>query len=244
MEHFRSPYGHDDLVNGRVVENRRFIDDVLRRARSHRLFSHPFLVVPHAPSRDLACFVLTSFYKVVAPFTGLLCALGGRAPDLRSRFALMDNLYEEMGRGDLDGAHPSLYLRTLASIGVTADGAERMPTLRSIRKINDHLLEVVARRPFSVGCAVLASAESTIPPTFPVLATLTQAFPDADLTFFERHGARDQGHAGDASLLFAVTTDRSDFTTVETAVELDLDYRSDLLDEWMAATTATPTAQV
>src|SRR4051812_4775363 len=243
MEHFRNPFGPEDFVNARVMENRRFVDAVIRRARSHRLFSHPFLSAlgGAAPSRDVSWFILTSFYKIVEPFTGLLCALAGRAPDLRSRFALMDNVYEEMGRGDFDQAHARLYVKLLASIGVGVEETERTPALRCIQKINDHLVEVLERRPFSVGCAVLAAAESTIPPTFPVLAAIARcAFPGTDLTFFERHGLRDAGHAGDASMLFAVSGDRRHFATVETAVKLDLDHRSELLDEWMTAIAATP----
>ncbi len=238
MEHFNSPFEFSDFVGARAIENQKFFDDVLARAKDHRFFSHPFISAfdEVVPTRDLASFILTSFYKIVAPFTGLLCSLGGQAPNLRSRFALMDNLYEEMGCGDLNAAHPSLYLKMLESIDVTENAAEAMPTLPSIRRINDHLRDVVEHRHFSVACAVLASAESTIPPTFPILAAMARnAFRDIDLSFFDRHGPRDEGHAGDASMLFAVSGDRSHFATVEADVKLDLDYRSDLFDEWMLA---------
>jgi hypothetical protein len=57
----------------------------------------------------------------------------------------------------------------------------------------------------SVACAVLASAESTIPASFPILAAMARrAFPDIDMTFFDRHGPRDEGHPDDVSMLFAV----------------------------------------
>jgi pyrroloquinoline quinone (PQQ) biosynthesis protein C len=236
VEHFRSPFGPGDLASARAVNNRKFVDDLIHRARRHRFFAHPFLSAFNriTPPRDLVSFVLTSFQQIVAPFTGLLCALASRAPDLRTRFALMDNLYEEMGRGHLDQAHPSLYARMLASIGVPADAASRMPELRATRQINEHLEEVVAHRPFSVACAVLASAESTIPASFPVLGNMARgAFPAADLTFFSRHGARDEGHASDAATLFAVTGDEAHFASAETAVNVDLEHRRELLDEWM-----------
>jgi pyrroloquinoline quinone (PQQ) biosynthesis protein C len=229
-----------------VVDNQRFFDETLERAKQHRFYSHPFLTAFDAmtPSRDVVSFMLTSFYKVVSPFTGLLCTLGGRAPDLRSRFALMDNIFEEMGRGDLSAAHPSLYLKMLSSIGVPPDVAEGMRTLTAIGKINSHLTEVVESRSFSVACAVLASAEAAIPPLFPVLATITRrAFPEVDMAFFDRHGGRDEGHANDAAMLFAVTADGSDLDLVDVAVRLDLDYRAELLDEWMSAATKEISAQ-
>lgn len=240
MEHFKSPFGPVDLASARAVENVKFFDDMLQRAKSHRFFSHSFMASfdDMRPSRDLVSFVLTSFYKIVCPFTGLLCSLGGRSPDLRSRFALMDNIYEEMGCGDLSSAHPSLYLAMLSSIGVTAEDAERARTLPAIRRINEHLREVVERRTFSVACALLASAESTIPPSFPILAAIARrSFPHVDMTFFDRHGPRDEGHSDDASMLFAVNAHSSDYATVEAEVELDLDLRADLFDEWMSAMT-------
>jgi pyrroloquinoline quinone (PQQ) biosynthesis protein C len=191
------------------------------------------------PSREVVLFILASFYKIVDPFTALLCALGGQAPDLRSRFTLMDNIYEEMGCGDLSAAHPSLYLQMLASIGVTRMAADALPELPSVRRINDHLRDVVGRRPFPVATAVLASAESTIPPSFPVLADIARRrFSHVDMAFFERHGVRDDGHSDDASILFVVNADASQFSVVEADVRLDLDYRCELLDEWMSVISA------
>jgi pyrroloquinoline quinone (PQQ) biosynthesis protein C len=240
VEHFKSPFGPGDFVTERTIENQKFFDEMLFRSKGHRFYSHPFISTLNEmrPSRDAVSFMLTSFYKVVSPFTGLLCSLGGRAPNLRSRFALMDNIYEEMGCGDLSSAHPNLYLKMLSSIGVTPNAAESAPTLATIRRINDHLREVVERRNFSVACAVLASAEAAIPPSFPVIARLAQqAFPDIDMTFFDRHGPRDDEHADDAAMLFAVTASSVDFQAVDDEVKLDLDFRAELFDDWMLAIT-------
>ncbi len=238
MEHFKSPFGARDFSSVRAVDNQRFFEEMLERAKQHRFFSHPFMGLFGAPgpSREVTAFILTSFYKIVSPFTGLLCALGGRAPDLKSRFALMDNIYEEMGCGNLDAAHPSLYLKMLASIGITPSDAESARTLSSIRRINEHLHDVVHRRSFAVACALLASAEATIPPSFPVLAEMARrAFPEIDMTFFDRHGPRDDGHSDDAGMLFALSADSSEFEDVTAEVEMDLDLRAELFDEWMLA---------
>lgn len=241
MEHFKNPFGSGDFSAINALESQRFFEDVLTRAKKHAFFSHPFMTTCDklVVSRDIAAIVLTSFYKIVSPFTGLLCSLGGRSPNLKMRFALMDNIYEEMGRGDLASAHPSLYLRMLESIGVTADIAESGLTLPSIRRINDHLEDVVLHKPFAVACAVLASAEATIPPSFPVLAKMAQTtFPEIDMGFFDRHGPRDDGHSDDAATLFALSAQHIDFAEVEEDVKRDLDYRVELFDEWLWAITA------
>jgi pyrroloquinoline quinone (PQQ) biosynthesis protein C len=236
MEHFTTPFESSELSSERVRENRRFFVDLLRRARSHPFFTHPFLgTFERSASRPLAAFVLTTFYRIVSPFTGLLCSLAGRAPDLKTRFALMDNIFEEMGCGDWTAAHPSLYLRMLASIGVSADVAEATPALPIIDAINDHLRRVVEQRQFAVACAVLASAEATIPPSFPVFASgARNAFGAVDMTFFDRHGPRDAGHSDDAALLFAVTAVSAQFSVVDAEVMLDLDYRRELFDVWQS----------
>jgi pyrroloquinoline quinone (PQQ) biosynthesis protein C len=238
MEHFRNPFAPRDTVRGQVSTNREFFDALLERAKHHRFFSHPILSTlgdtPQPP--EIASFILTSMYKVVAPFTGALSTLGGRAPDLRSRFALMDNLYEEMGRGEIEAAHPMLYLQMLASIGINERAVDRQSTLPSIQRINEHLLAVVEEQPFPVACAVLAAAEAAIPPLFPVLAAMARtAFDEIDMSFFERHGGRDVGHCEDASMLFAVSADASHFAMAERAFMLDLDHRAEMLDEWMSA---------
>ena len=205
-----SPFGPGEFMSARALVNREFLDDVLARARRHHFFSHAFLSgsleLHDAP--EVVSALLTSFYKIVIPFTGLLCTLAGRAPDLRSRFALMANIHEEMGCGDLSAAHPSLYVKMLESIGVSEEEAEAAPRLRAVRRINEHLSQVVEQRPFPIACAVLASAEATIPPSFPVLARLAQgAFRAVDTTFFDRHGVRDERHSDDAALLFALGAD-------------------------------------
>ncbi len=238
MEHFDNPYRPGDFTTSLSIENRNFFDDMLRRSREHRYYRHSFLTVPteRTPSREAVAFVLTSIYKIVSPFTGLLCSLGGRAPDLRSRFALMDNIYEEMGRGDLAAAHPNLYLKMLASIGVSRAQAEAERTLPIVRRMNEHLREVVDHRNFAVACAVLASVEAVIPPLFPILERLAvRACPEIDRTFFDRHGVRDEGHSDDASMLFAVTAETADYAVVDAEVTLDLEHRSELLDVWTAA---------
>jgi pyrroloquinoline quinone (PQQ) biosynthesis protein C len=237
VEHFKNPFSAIELTTSRAIENQRFFDEMLARARRHAFYSHPFMSAIHRePSPTVASFILGSYFKIVSPFTSHLCSLSARAPHLRCRYALIDNIYEEMGCGDLDAAHPSLYSKMLASIGITLEAAENAPTLRSMVRTNDHLRDVIWQNPFAVGCALLASVEATITPSFPVMALFgRKAFPMMDMDFFDRHGPRDEEHCNDASMLFAVTADSSVFGAVEAAVKLDLDYRTETFDDWMQA---------
>jgi pyrroloquinoline quinone (PQQ) biosynthesis protein C len=240
MEHFRSPFGRRETTSSKAAANREFFDSLFDDAKNHRFFAHSiFSTLNAAPQPpQVVSFILTSMYKVVAPFTGHLSTLGGRAPDLRTRFALMDNLYEEMGRGEIDAAHPMLFLKMLASIGIDERTVDGQPALPSIQRISEHLQAVVEEQPFPVACAALAAAEAAIPPLFPVIATAAKTtFGAIDMAFFDRHGGRDVGHSEDAAMLFAVTADPSHFAAAKRAFTLDLDYRTDMLDDWMSAIT-------
>lgn len=239
MEHFTNPFHASDLRGDTAAENHAFFAGLLERTRAHAFFAHPLLsFVPDASpaARDFVTFMLTSFYHVVEPFTGLLCSLAARAPALRSRFVLMDNVFEELGCGDIGAAHPNLYLSMLASVSVSEQRAGSAQVLPAIGRIRAHLAHVVEHCPFAVACAVLASAESTIPASFPMLARAAQqAFPGVDMRFFDRHGERDDGHASDAATLFAVHALPSQWLSTEQEVIRDLDHRVELLDAWMAA---------
>jgi pyrroloquinoline quinone (PQQ) biosynthesis protein C len=236
MEHFHNPFDACELAGEKVRKNRDFLEEVLSYSKAHRFYSHPFLLGGERAElpRDVAISVLTSFYQLVRPFTGFLCCLAGRAPSLRTRMVIMDNIYEEMGCGELGAAHPALYLRMLGSLGVSEQAAERMPTVPAIERINRHLRCVVEQGPFCIACAVLATAELVIPPVFRALADIAQtAFEGVDMAFFDRHGIRDEGHAGDALLLFAVSAEETHFAAARSDVMLDLDYRCELNDAWL-----------
>lgn len=237
MEHFKDPFSATDLTTPRALENQRFFEGMLGRARRHPFYSHPFMGASLGDSSPrIASFILGSYFKIVSPFTAHLCALSARAPTLRARYALTDNIYEELGCGDIDEAHPNLYVKMLASMGVSLEAAEEAPTLLSMQRTNEHLRRTIGEHPFAVGCALLASVEATIAPSFPVMALVgREAFPEMNMDFFDRHGPRDDEHCSDAATLFAVTAESSDFAAVEVAVRQDLDHRTETFDDWARA---------
>jgi hypothetical protein len=54
--------------------------------------------------------------------------------------------------------------------------------------------------------------------------------------FFARHGARDEGHAHDACLLFALNASAAHIALAEAEIAVDLSLRRELFDAWLAAT--------
>ena len=237
MENIQFPYSDSEINTPIVRQNVRFLESLGDSVKDHSVFDHAFLrdLGKGMYSKEDLVFVLAQIAKMVKPFTGALSALIGRAPDIKSRFVLFDNLYEEMGRGLLHQSHPVLYLKMLDSMGMSEDEVEQLPTITAIRLLNDALFDAILRKPFHVGCAWLGyGGELTIPNNFPYLMdAIKRTFKPGEINteFWDRHGDRDQGHSDDATLLLALHISPENYQEIETEVRNSLTLRKLVWDE-------------
>ncbi len=237
MENINSPYSERELQSPVVQDNLRFLKSIETRVKNHGVFDHRFLkkLSESQYSSEAVLFTLVQIAKMVKPFTGALATLMGQAPDIESRFVLFDNMYEEIGRGDVKQSHPKLYQKMLSSLGIPPTLVDLQETVTSIRILNDALYDAVSRKSFAVGCAWLGyGGELTIPNNFPYLIKATKtAFPDGtvNMEFWGRHGARDQGHSDDATMLLALNMTSEDYAEIEKAVLESLTIRKMIWDE-------------
>jgi len=197
----------NELSHPEFLFNRQFLRDLEAQARRLPVFDHPFLArLAHGGcSVPGARFALIQFAKHVRIFTSCLAHLLGKAPDIRDRIVLFDNLREELGGGTLGDAHYMLYMRMLDSIGISADEVARTRALTTVELLNDGL-HCAIDRSFQAGLSWLGiGGELTIPNNFPYLAQgIRRLFPAADMHFFERHGTPDEAHNDDSNLLLAL----------------------------------------
>jgi len=231
MEYCEIPYRKEELESSKYKENYDFLQVIEKEVLNHELFDHPFLkkLASGAYSQEGVRFVLTQFGKIVIPFTAAICKLMGNSPDLKSRFMLMDNLYEELGNMKFNQCHPSLYSEMLNSIGVDQKIFEEMETIPSIRILNNTILDAVENKSFAIGCAWLGyGGELTIPNNFPYLVKgIEQAsFEDIDMTYWDRHGDRDQEHSDDATVVLCMNTTPKEHQKIKEAVIDSLTLRS------------------
>ncbi len=237
MENMTLPYSPSELASPRVEANLAFLRELEGRAQQHDVFDHPLLVglAEGRYSPAFVTFFLSQFAKHIRVFTAALAALLGNSPDIKSRFVLFDNLFEEMGRGDYRQCHYMLYLRMLESLGVREADLARLPPLYAVELLNDELFQAVTRKPFVVGLTWLGlGGELTIPNNFPYMAeAIRQAFPNTrvDWQFFERHGGRDQMHSDDANMVLAMYLQESDWRTIEMEAMKSLTARKAVWDE-------------
>jgi len=231
MEYCKIPYTKRELESHAYKQNHDFLQELEKEILNHDLFNHSFLIKLSggAYTQEGVRFVLTQFGKIVIPFTSAICKLMGNSPDLKSRFMLMDNLYEELGNMKYTECHPSLYSQMLQSIDINQDIFENIETISSIRILNNTILNVVENKSFAIGCAWLGyGGELTIPNNFPYLVKgIEQAsFGNIDMTYWNRHGERDQEHSDDATIVLCMNTNPSEYQMIKEAIIDSLTLRS------------------
>lgn len=237
MENIESPYTEQDLRSSAYVRNMDFLKGLEQQAKKHPAFDHPFLKKFSAGDygKEGVAFTFVQIAKMVKPFTAAISALMGRAVDMKTRYVLFDNLYEEMGRREFERSHPMLYMKMLESMGISEQQVESAKTITAVRLLNDAIFFAILNKPFGVGCAWLGyGGELTIPNNFPYLvAGLRTAYCDeaVDMGFWERHGDRDQGHSDDATTLLAMNITEQDYDVIEEEVYNSLALRKLIWDE-------------
>lgn len=237
MENMVSPYTEAELNASQVQRNLAFLHELEQRAKKHGVFDHPLLLsmANGQCTPEFVKYFHAQFSKHIRVFTAALAALLGDTPDIRSRFVLFDNLYEEMGRGNYEQCHFRLYLSMLDSLGVSESDLDALPPLYSIELLNDELFQAVSRKSFVTGLAWPGlNGELTIPNNFPYMVSSIQtAYPgkDIDWRFFDRHGGRDQMHSDDANLVLALYLKEEEWSMLEIEVMKSLSARKAVWDE-------------
>ena len=236
MEYLATPYSDAELNSLSYKNNHIFLEKLEEEILGHEVFNHPFLKKFSTGSynEDGVVFVLKQFGKIVMPFTSAICKLMGNAPDIKSRFMLMDNLYEEMGGDNLTQCHPMLYLKMLDSIGIPQSNLDETPTISSIRILNNTIDDAVGNKSFSIGCAWLGyGGELTIPNNFPYLVKgVKNTFGSSiDMDFWGRHGERDQEHSDDATTVLCINTEHTQHNEIREAVRDSLNIRASIWSE-------------
>jgi len=152
-------------------------------------------------------------------FTRYLCALMGNVSDDRDRLALTQNLFEEMGLGDMGNVpHSRLYRQMLADMGVRQ---EDQPIFPETQALIDTMLECCRDRRFMVGLGALClGAEAIVPLLYSAVVRGLERSgePLERMTFFTIHIAGDDEHALTMRRIIQRELER------DPASRVDLDY--------------------
>jgi pyrroloquinoline-quinone synthase len=123
--------------------------------------AHPYLTALAEGSLSRDDFIETQiqFFFAVAFFPRPMASLAGRLPRPAMRSALLDNLRDEHGDGNLDMSHERTFLRHLSGFGVTPAEVERRALWPEVRIFNTALAGLCALDDWRTGVAALGMIE-------------------------------------------------------------------------------------
>jgi len=179
------------------------------------VLEHPYLLrlgAGQVRGEELRRF-LTEYNAYCAAFPRLLAAVAANVPDDETRFALVSNLWEEHGEGDLKRSHRALFGKLLGATGL-ADSSQAPVVLPSTQQYVDRLMELCMHEHFLTGLGAIGPGTEAFTATEYALILdgmrLTGEFEAEDLEFFAVHLEMDGDHYREALEAFEEWVDEED----------------------------------
>ncbi|MFQ4145295.1 iron-containing redox enzyme family protein [Chlorogloeopsis sp. ULAP02] len=174
---------------------------------NHPLWNHEFLSRCRARQLSLqeVQVLAVQMYKFSKEFNRILASILSCCKDESAQLVILENLFDEMGQGDLNQSHPELFRRFTRALGIDDEIlAIQTPTLETQALVNTYL-QIPHQYGFlgAVGAVCYASEG--------IVSTLyTQLYqgiigaaplPQESLIFFEVHIDVDDSHAAKLAAL-------------------------------------------
>jgi pyrroloquinoline-quinone synthase len=178
-----------------------FMQSFRQLTEMHPLWTHPFLMRCRASELSLAevQVLAVQMYKFSKQFNRILASILATCPDDQAQLVILDNLFDEMGQGDLSQAHPELFRRFTRAIGIEDDELNDIPAEPETQAMIDTYLSLANQYGYLSGLGAVCFASEGI-----VHSLYTQLYhgiqgaaplPSDALIFFEVHIDVDDGHA-------------------------------------------------
>ena len=144
-----------------LAENSLSLDEaVLSVGEVYAFGAHPYLLWMQAPGTSRAAFRRSQlpFRFAVEAFSQALAAVLARMPVLEQRLALVDNIWEEHGRGSSLRSHKSTFQHYLQALGATATELQS-PCSLPVLAFNQSILNYCLTQAGEAGAALLGTIE-------------------------------------------------------------------------------------
>jgi pyrroloquinoline-quinone synthase len=176
-------------------------------------------------------------YHVVEHFPRFLAAILTNIPDYRLRLPLVENLFEEHGRMNVNLVHLETYRQFLHGIGVTeaelAGSRPIVPVLAYNRAVTDLCLHY----PYPEGLAALGVIEEIVARVSPIVGAYAKAqyaSEQQQLAHFTDHETLDVTHANEIYELAAQLYEGENRPLIERGLELGMYYHTRLYTDILA----------
>ncbi|MBA3922865.1 MAG: iron-containing redox enzyme family protein [Nostocaceae cyanobacterium] len=203
----------------------------------HPLWNHNFLKKCKAGQLTFpeVQILAVQMYKFSKEFNRILAGILSRCPDENAQLVILENLFDEMGQGDPQVAHPELFRRFTRALEIDDTTLAALPTEPETQGLIETYLTLPHRYSYLAALGAVCFASEGI-----VGSLYTQLYqgiigaaplPLASLTFFEVHINVDDSHA--AKLLALIEpriTTRESALILHRAVVEALDARVRFFD--------------
>ncbi|OYD98940.1 TenA/THI-4 protein [Nostoc sp. 'Peltigera membranacea cyanobiont' 213] len=168
---------------------------------NHPLWSHEFLIRCRAGNLFLpdVQVLAVQMYKFSKEFNRILASILSCCEDESSQLVILENLFDEMGQGDITQSHPELFRQFTRALGIDDVTLAALPTAPE----TSALIETYLRMPHKYGYlaalgAVCYASEGIVSSLYTQLykgIVGAAPLPKESLIFFEVHIDVDDSHA-------------------------------------------------
>jgi pyrroloquinoline-quinone synthase len=188
----------------------------------HPLWSHEFLVRCRTGQLTLpeVQVLAVQMYKFSKEFNRILASILSCCPDEQAQLVILENLFDEMGQGNPNYAHPELFRQFTRELGISDETLVGLPTEPETRNLIDTYLNLPHQYGYLAALGGVCFASEGIVSTLytqiqnGILGTAR--FPKEALIFFDVHIVVDESHAAKLAELIEPR-----ITTTEVAMDVN-----------------------
>lgn len=184
-----------------------FMRSFQEMTQTHPLWNHTFLQRCRAGELSLpeVRILAGQMYKFSKEFNRILASILACCSDEAAQWVILENLFDEMGQGDLSQTHPELFRRFTRAIGIDDDALTRLPTAPETQAMIDTYLNLAQQYGYvSALGAVCFASEGIVNTLYSQLFKGIRGatpFPQGSLVFFEMHIHMDDSHAANLAAI-------------------------------------------
>jgi pyrroloquinoline-quinone synthase len=219
------------------IQSSSFMQGFENVAQVHPLWIHPFLQRCRSSELTLSevKILAVQMYKFSKQFNRILASIVACCLDEQAQWVILDNLFDEMGRGDVSQAHPELFRHFTRAIGISDAELEAAETVPETQALIDTYLSLAQEYGYlSALGAVCYASEGIVRSLYTQLYIGIQGaspFSKDDLIFFDVHMDVDDGHAAKlAALIDPRIQDASHAVDIHRAILEAMDARVSFFD--------------
>lgn len=209
-----------------------FQDSLRSITKHHSLWNHSFL--ERCGSSQLSLpeigILATQMYAFCKDFNRILASILSCCPNENTQLVILQNLYDEMGEGDLNQSHPELFRRFTRALGMNDETLATQVVTPETRNLISSYLEIPHKYGYLAALGTVCYASEGI--VSYLYSQLYKGIIDAaslpkdSLIFFELHIDIDDNHAANLERVIESTfLTPEDETNIKQAITEAMDAR-------------------